>query len=242
VIIDLSTRFVEAYALRSKTSDEVLRGVREWAFRYSFPTSILLDNDPAYKGGSFKEWSSKQQIVLRFTPIYSPQSNGAAERAIRTISEGLRALFIEAGSTKRPVSDLLPIVLFRINRQLKDGQALCPRDQVFCFTERCPVLLSYLKPPAPRGGTFEPGERVWIKSGKPILDKLESRFHPEGVVVEQTFKNAYLVKLSDGSEVVLNEDRLKLAPKANPADQSGPDPDPTSSLSEADGDVEGSGL
>ncbi|CAI7770296.1 unnamed protein product [Closterium sp. NIES-53] len=58
---------------------------------------IRTDRGGEFLGAEMTAWLKKQGIQRELTTAYSPQSNGVAERANRTILETARALLIESG-------------------------------------------------------------------------------------------------------------------------------------------------
>ncbi|CAI7928627.1 unnamed protein product [Closterium sp. NIES-54] len=85
-------------------------GETDWATAYrhlghvAMPLLKQLEKDGAVKdwvgeflGAEMMAWLKKQGIQRELTTAYTPQSNGVAERANRTILETARALLIESG-------------------------------------------------------------------------------------------------------------------------------------------------
>ncbi|CAI7811062.1 unnamed protein product, partial [Closterium sp. NIES-53] len=60
----------------------------------------MIDRGGEFLGAETPAWLKKQGIRSELTTAYSPQSNGVAERANRTILETARALLIESGVGK----------------------------------------------------------------------------------------------------------------------------------------------
>ncbi|CAI7925525.1 unnamed protein product, partial [Closterium sp. NIES-53] len=58
---------------------------------------IRTDRGGEFLGAEMTAWLKKQGIQRELTTAYTPQSNGVAERANRTILETARALLIESG-------------------------------------------------------------------------------------------------------------------------------------------------
>ncbi|CAI7851513.1 unnamed protein product [Closterium sp. NIES-53] len=58
---------------------------------------IRTDKCGEFLGAEMTAWLKKQGIQRELTTVYTPQSNGVAERANRTIMETARALLIESG-------------------------------------------------------------------------------------------------------------------------------------------------
>ncbi|CAI7854528.1 unnamed protein product [Closterium sp. NIES-53] len=63
----------------------------------SSPSQIRTDRGGEFLGAEMTAWLKKEGIQRELTTAYTPQSNGVAERANRTILETARALLIESG-------------------------------------------------------------------------------------------------------------------------------------------------
>jgi len=50
-----------------------------------------------YTGHSFQKYLAEKGITQRMTPPYTPEHNGVAERASRTIMEMVRCMLFDAG-------------------------------------------------------------------------------------------------------------------------------------------------
>ena len=48
------------------------------------PKSIFSENGPQFASVEFRRFCQRNSIKNRYTPIYSPKSNGQAERLVRT--------------------------------------------------------------------------------------------------------------------------------------------------------------
>jgi hypothetical protein len=100
-IVDDWSRLLWAYPLRQK--DHVASVVRDdWLPFVERQTGQLLKRIRTDRGGEFlgaemTAWLKKQGIERQLTTSYTPQSNGVAERANRTILETARALLVESG-------------------------------------------------------------------------------------------------------------------------------------------------
>lgn len=51
---------------------------------------LVADNGPGFRAQEFKDFCAKNGIKLIFSPPYSPQTNGVAERAVQTVKSFLK--------------------------------------------------------------------------------------------------------------------------------------------------------
>ncbi|CAI7894188.1 unnamed protein product [Closterium sp. NIES-54] len=58
--------------------------------------AILSDSGGEFLGAEFRSWLKRHGIKQQFTTAYTPQSNGVAERANRTIIEGRRMILVDS--------------------------------------------------------------------------------------------------------------------------------------------------
>ncbi|CAI7734774.1 unnamed protein product, partial [Closterium sp. NIES-53] len=100
-IVDDWSRLMWAYPLKQK--DHAASTIKEdWLPFVEKQAEYVVKRIRTDRGGEFlgaemTAWLKKQGIQRELTTAYTPQSNGVAERANRTILETARALLIESG-------------------------------------------------------------------------------------------------------------------------------------------------
>ncbi|CAI7876157.1 unnamed protein product [Closterium sp. NIES-54] len=100
-IVDDWSRLMWAYLLKQK--DHAASRIKEdWLPFVEKQAECVVKRIRTDRGGEFlgaemTAWLKKQGIQRELTTAYTPQSNGVAERANRTIQEIARALLIESG-------------------------------------------------------------------------------------------------------------------------------------------------
>ena len=100
VIIDDHSNAVEARPTRAKSEAfEVVRStVAVWERQFEKPVKIIRsDGDTVLLSDKALEWYERTGIRHQVTPRYTPELNGKAERTIRTIKEGIRAMIHSSG-------------------------------------------------------------------------------------------------------------------------------------------------
>lgn len=103
VIIDYYSRYKDVKIMRTITSENTIKILREIFSRLGSPVSITADNGRQFVSKDFKEFCKEHNIVLYNTIPYWPQMNGEVERQNRDI---LKRLKISHGTGKNWRSEL----------------------------------------------------------------------------------------------------------------------------------------
>ena len=83
--VDYFSRFIEIAKLSTTTSQDVINHLKSMFARHGIPEVVRSDNGPQYSSESFAQFAQNYGFVhVTSSPKY-PQSNGAAERAVRTV-------------------------------------------------------------------------------------------------------------------------------------------------------------
>lgn len=99
-IIDDYSRYISIYFLKNKS--EAFEVFENFATIVEKQTGrqikiVRSDNGKEFVNSKFKEYFAKKGIVHQTTVCYSPQQNGVAERANRTLVEMARCLLVSSG-------------------------------------------------------------------------------------------------------------------------------------------------
>ena len=130
IFIDSFTRWIEVAPCEDQTATTVAQKLIEHVVaRFGCPLKIISD-----RGGSFYSSKIMQSLYekLKITPAYTlpyhPQSNGSAERSVKTIINGVRSLI---DGTQLNWEDTLPYVL------------MAYRATIHSFTNESPFYMVY---------------------------------------------------------------------------------------------------
>ena len=85
LIVDYYSRFIEIARLNRLTADEVIARTKSIFARHGIPETVISDNGPQYASEAYKKFAEEYQFKHVTSSPYFPQSNGEAERAVRTI-------------------------------------------------------------------------------------------------------------------------------------------------------------
>ena len=90
LIIDYYSRYIETARLSSESSSEVIRHTKSILARHGIPKEIVSDNGPQYSSLEYKNFVSEYGILHTTSSPKYPQSNGEAEKGVRTVKALLK--------------------------------------------------------------------------------------------------------------------------------------------------------
>ena len=130
VVIDMFTRWVEVFALKTVESEECAEKLFEHFGRYGAPLEILTDNGTQFVNKRIAELMKLIQVDHRKTIAYSKQENGIVERCNKELMRHIRALVYEK-KTPEKWSSFLPMVQRIINATKHGSTNAKPADLLF---------------------------------------------------------------------------------------------------------------
>ncbi|KAE8736678.1 hypothetical protein FOCC_FOCC017867, partial [Frankliniella occidentalis] len=167
---------MEAWWVAGPSTASVIRCLREVFARLGHPDLIVSDNGTAFTSEEMRAFLEARGIKQLTIAVYCAWSNGPAERAVRTIKEGLPKF--EGTATER----LLAVL--EAARFTPGADGLSPAQRLWGWQPTTP--LDRMRPtatPPPQGKgeegeeleeryRFEPGEPVWVRQyGRKGTDK-----------------------------------------------------------------------
>ncbi|CAI7840371.1 unnamed protein product [Closterium sp. NIES-53] len=104
-MVDVYTRLTWSFKL-AKNSDAARVIIEEWLPMVEQESgkrvkAIRSDRGGEFLGAEFRSWLKPHGIKQQLTTAYTPQSNGVAEKANRTIIEGGRTILVDSGPPLR---------------------------------------------------------------------------------------------------------------------------------------------
>lgn len=87
VVVDYFSRYPEVVKLPSTTSGHIIEILKRMFSRHGIPETVVSDNGPQYSSREFSEFSKAYNFLhITSSPHYA-QSNGHAERAVKTVKK-----------------------------------------------------------------------------------------------------------------------------------------------------------
>ena len=136
LVVDYYSRFIEIAKLSSTTSTNVISHLKSIFSQHGIPETVMSDNGPQYSSEQFAEFANQYEFShITSSPKY-PQSNGAAERAVRTIQDILKRSKMQNGDMYMAMlayrstpleNDLSPAELL-MDRKLRTTVSVIPQQ------------------------------------------------------------------------------------------------------------------
>ncbi|XP_037576521.2 uncharacterized protein K02A2.6-like [Dermacentor silvarum] len=90
ILVDAHTKWIEVVPMKSATACSTIEALRTTFSRFGIPETIVSDNGPQFTGKEFADFMRRNNVLHLRTAPYHPQSNGLAERAVRTVKQKLK--------------------------------------------------------------------------------------------------------------------------------------------------------
>ncbi|XP_049269264.1 uncharacterized protein K02A2.6-like [Rhipicephalus sanguineus] len=92
VLVDAHSKWIEAVPMKQATTSSTITCLRSLFSRFGIPRTLVSDNGTQFTSQEFADFMNKNNITRLRTAAFHPQSNGLAERAVRTVKDGLKKI------------------------------------------------------------------------------------------------------------------------------------------------------
>ena len=90
LIVDYFSRYIEIALLSRTTAEDVITHTKSVFARHGIPETVISDNGPQFASEAYRKFAQDFQFEHITSSPYFPQSNGEAERAVKTIKNLLK--------------------------------------------------------------------------------------------------------------------------------------------------------
>lgn len=135
-IVDLFSRYGQAYWLKDGTSITALNKLRHYFTHHNVPSKIVCDEGREFQNNVFKEFCKMNKIELHFTTVNNPNSNAPVERFHSTILEKLRILKLK-NPNEQPCNLMISAVLI-YNQSIHSSTGFSPFHLLYGPYEKLP--------------------------------------------------------------------------------------------------------
>lgn len=86
------TKWIEAMPIKHANTTRTVSGPRSIFSRFGVPCTVVSDKGTQFTSEEFATFMEINNITHLQTALYHSQSNGASERAVQTVKDGLRKM------------------------------------------------------------------------------------------------------------------------------------------------------
>uniref|UniRef100_A0A914P660 RNA-directed DNA polymerase n=1 Tax=Panagrolaimus davidi TaxID=227884 RepID=A0A914P660_9BILA len=160
IVIDAKTNWLEVFKCTASDTKTTIKNLKSLFARYGLPKMIVSDNATCFKSSDFETFCETRGITHICSPPYHPQSNGEAERAVRTFKEWTER-HVKAGNNLEEAV-LNALLMYRTTRST--GNSLSPAESAFGKKLRTRMTLHevFMQGKVDRA-KFKVNDTVWVR-------------------------------------------------------------------------------
>lgn len=153
-VLDMATRFPEAFPLRNIKAQTIVDHLMQFFSRVGLPRSIQSDRGSNFTSGVFQEVMFQLGVTQKTSSAYHPQSQGAIERFHATLKSMIRTY---SECHPRDWDEAMPFLLFAIRDAPSESLGFSPFELVYGHEVRGPLrmLKERVVEPAERGDVLQ---------------------------------------------------------------------------------------
>lgn len=223
ITVDTYSKWIDVQRVTNTTANTVIEKFRAMFTYFGMPNTIVSDNGPPFDSQAIETFCKNNKIAKMFSPPYHPQSNGWAERAVRTVKKCIKKMACDPKTRHVPMAHKLNNFLLKYRNTPNSVNGLTPNDCIFNFRPR--TLLSTLnekrnadQPKEKEKRTERDGMQsneksvIKFKRDEDVLCKAEGNKSVKwmkAVVVSKESECTYKIKLEGGRIRLCHGDQLR---------------------------------
>lgn len=130
-MIDRFSKLVSLTPIVSQNENTIIGVIKEqWIYKFGRPRAFLSDRGKVFESNKMKEFAVKFGIKQEFTSPYQHQSNGLAERTIRTVRDML-VTTMKSMESNKCWSSWIPQIEFSINATYQSSTGRSPFEIIY---------------------------------------------------------------------------------------------------------------
>ncbi|XP_035910630.1 uncharacterized protein K02A2.6-like isoform X1 [Anopheles stephensi] len=95
ILVDAFTKYIDVKIVNMTRATDIIEQLESFFAHFGLPKEVVSDNGPPFNSEVFVNFLKQLGVKVTKTPPYHPQSNGLAERAVRTVKEVLQKFTID---------------------------------------------------------------------------------------------------------------------------------------------------
>lgn len=107
IVVDAKSKWLEVIPMKSITSYNTIRSLREIFARFGLPNVLVTDNGTNFTSKEFRDFLNSNGIIHKLTAPAHPSTNGQAERYVQTTKNALRSAINDGGDLHQKLQRFL---------------------------------------------------------------------------------------------------------------------------------------
>ena len=137
-VMDISTRYPEAFPLRTVTAKSVLKALLKFFTTFGLPETVHSDRGSNFLSKIFQQTMKELKVKHCVASAYHPESQGALERYHQCLKNMMKTFCLEHGSSW---DEGVPLLLFATREVVQESLGFSPFELVFGHSVRGPLAL-----------------------------------------------------------------------------------------------------
>uniref|UniRef100_A0AC34QC54 Reverse transcriptase n=1 Tax=Panagrolaimus sp. JU765 TaxID=591449 RepID=A0AC34QC54_9BILA len=160
VVVDAYSNWIEVEKTAKSDTKSTIKLLRSMFLKHGLPQTIVSDNGTSFTSQEFQEFCEIRGIKHVLTPPYHPQSNGQAERAVRTFKEWTERFLKEGLRLEEAVAKML-LVHRTTSNAVSEAS---PAEKAFGRKFRTKLTVNAVKGKEIEEAEYKQGEKVWVRA------------------------------------------------------------------------------
>lgn len=95
IIVDSFSKFMDVRILKGTKASDIIEHTESFFAYFGKAEEVVTDNGPPFNSENFTLFLESYGVKVKKSPPYHPQSNGLAERGVRTVKEVFKKYLID---------------------------------------------------------------------------------------------------------------------------------------------------
>lgn len=136
IIVDTYSRWIDIKIMKTTNGHKLIEELRSVFVYFGLPKTLVADNGPPFNSALFANFCKNNGICYLNSPPYHPQSNGWAERGVRTTKEILKKMHNDPKTCNMTTVLKIQNYLIKYRNTPVTTTGVTPNDRIFSFSTR----------------------------------------------------------------------------------------------------------
>nr|XP_029732055.1 uncharacterized protein K02A2.6-like [Aedes albopictus] len=136
IFVDSYSKYIDVRLMKGSNSLQLIEQVESFFANFGIAEEIVTDNGPPFNSELFVRFLEANSVRVSKSPPYHPQSNGLAERGVRTVKDVLKKYLLDDKQKSLSVGRKINRFLINYRNTPCTVTNRTPSSMVFTYTPR----------------------------------------------------------------------------------------------------------